>query len=188
MSYSKMMVAVLTAGALIAAGCGEDDAGSAAGNEVDRAFTAEMVPHHESAVVMAKIARDRGQSRFVKALADDIVRTQNQEIDLMRREDTELAAAGVEKGSLGVPEHMMGMDGAPASLKAANPFDREFIGMMLPHHEGALVMAKAELAKGESAELKALARSILSTQQQEITAMRRHLGTDPPRQGAGRSG
>jgi len=183
MRYTKILPALLAAGALVAAGCGDDDssndsASSAAGNAVDRAFVADMVPHHRSAVEMATIAQERGESKFVKQLADDIARTQDQEIDVMRGEDKALAAAGIEQGSLGVPEHMTGMDGEPSSLRTATPFDKAFIDMMLPHHEGAVVMAKAELAKGKSSKLKTLAQSIIVTQQREIAAMRKHLGAD----------
>lgn len=183
MRCMKALPALLAAGALIAGGCGDDDkssdsASSAAGNAVDRAFVADMVPHHESAVEMAKIAQQRGESTFVKQLADDIVRTQGEEIDLMRGEDRKLAAAGAKKGSLGVPEHMMGMDDDPAALKTAEPFDKAFIKMMIPHHEGAVTMARAELAKGKQAKLKTLAQSIITTQQREIAAMRKHNGGD----------
>jgi uncharacterized protein (DUF305 family) len=174
---SLSLVAVTAA---LLAGCGEDSSSEtgakATASPVDRAFVAEMVPHHVSAVQMATIARRRGSSAFVTHLADDIVRTQNAEIATMRAADRRLAAAGVTKGALGVPEHMMGMDGVVSSLKTATPFDPAFLRMMIPHHEGALVMAKVELAKGRDAELKALARQILAAQQREIAAMNDQLG------------
>jgi uncharacterized protein (DUF305 family) len=44
---------------------------------------------------------------------------------------------------------MMGMNGDVAGLKTARPFDRAFLRMMIPHHEGAVLMARAELAKGK---------------------------------------
>jgi uncharacterized protein (DUF305 family) len=97
---------------LTAAGCGSDDSESAAGGKgVDRAFARAMIPHHESAVQMAEIAQERGESRFVRDLADDIVGTQNAEIETLRAQDSELEQAGVEPGDLGVDDHMMGMRG-----------------------------------------------------------------------------
>lgn len=177
----KILPALAVAGALLVAGCGDSESSSdgssaAAGNPVDRAFVADMIPHHESAVQMAQIAQRRGTSEFVKKLADDIVRTQNAEISTMRAADQRLKNAGVTKGSLGVPEHMMGMDHDAASLKTADPFDRAFLQMMIPHHEGAVTMSKAEIAKGKDPELKLLAESIITSQQREITQMREHLG------------
>ncbi len=110
---------------------------------------------------MAQIAQRRGSSEFVKKLADDIVKTQNAETSTLRAADQRLKNAGVKQGSLGVPEHMMGMDDDPASLKTAKPFDAAFIRMMIPHHEGAIAMAKAEIEKGKDAELKKLADEII---------------------------
>jgi len=172
--------ALAIAGALLIAGCGDSDSSSnssssAAGNPVDRAFVADMTPHHESAVQMAQIAQRRGTSEFVKTLADDIVTSQQAEIATMRAADQRLKAAGVAKGTLGVADHKMGMDDDPASLNTAKPFDAAFIRMMLPHHEGALPMARAEIAKGKDPELKTLANAIITAQQREIVQMRKHL-------------
>ena len=183
MNEQKMLAALVAAGALAVAGCGGDEgsttsAGKANGNGTDRAFVAAMVPHHQSAVDMAKIAQERGRSAFVKQLADDIVRTQSEEIATLRREDAALESAGVENGSLGVPDHAMGMEGDPAELRTARPFDEAFLKMMLPHHAGAVEMAKAELAKGQDPELKGLAQRIIDAQTREIREIRRHLGTE----------
>ena len=179
-TWKKTLPAALAAGALAVAGCGGDDppgaTSKAPGNGVDRAFVAAMIPHHESAIVMAKIAQRRGESQFVEQLADDIVASQSREIATMRREDAALDRAGIEPGTLGVGEHMMGMDDDPRELSSADPFDREFIAMMVPHHEGAIEMAKAELARGADPELKAIARDIVDAQQREIAAMGEHVG------------
>ena len=145
------------------------------GGSVDRAFAQAMIPHHESAIEMAKIAQRQGESDFVKQLADDIVAAQQEEIGTLERIDSELAEEGAEVGQLGVPEHMQGMDDDPAELRDADPFDPAFVDMMIPHHEGAIEMAKAELAKGENAELKQLAQEIIDAQQAEIREMREFL-------------
>ena len=179
MHVLKVLTVLLSAAALAVAGCGDSGGGGAStakGNAVDRGFVADMVPHHMLAVEMATVAQERAESRFVKRLATDIVKTQNQEIDTMRREDDTLKAEGVKQGSLGVPQHLTGMDGDVPALRRAKPFDRAFLRMMIPHHEGAVAMARAELSRGKAPTLKALARSILKTQQREIREMREHLG------------
>ncbi len=176
MKMHKTLAALVAAGALTVAGCGDDDPGSTAeGNGTDRAFVAEMIPHHEGAVEMAEIARKRGQSPFVKELANDIVRTQTEEIGELRSEDAELADAGVKPGKLGGGHSAMSMGEDTASLKTAEPFDRAFLEMMLPHHASAVAMAKTELAQGEDPELKALAQAIVDAQEREIRAMRGQL-------------
>jgi uncharacterized protein (DUF305 family) len=117
MKHMRILSVLVAAAAFAVTACGDDNSSGAkgVGDSVDRAFVADMVAHHQSAVEMAKIAQKRATSAFVKQLADDIVRTQNEEIELMRGEDRKLEAAGVTKGSLGVAEHMMGMDGDMAS-------------------------------------------------------------------------
>jgi uncharacterized protein (DUF305 family) len=163
------------AAALLAAGCGDDTASTAAGNATDRAFVAEMVPHHESAVRMAKIAERRGSSTFVTRLADDIERTQTREISMMHARDRIYADAGIKRGSLGMSEHMMGMDGDTTGLSSAKPFDAAFMRMMIPHHKGAIAMATYELDHGRDPRLKSLARAMMAAQQREIRAMGQHL-------------
>ena len=63
--------------------------------------------------------------------------------------------------------------------------EKRFIEMMIPHHEGALVMAKQANEQAERPETKALAASIISSQQKEIDDMRRWykdwFGSDVPK-------
>ena len=179
---STRELALLALGALalsvLVAACGEDVTGSSAGssesasgNGVDRAFAAAMVPHHRSAVDMAEIAEDRSNRTEIKQLADAIVTTQNAEIERLTALDQRLQDAGIEAGDLGVVEHEMGMDDDPSMLEDAKPFDREFIDMMIPHHQGAIRMARVELDRGENPELKELAEAIVDAQAKEIDEM-----------------
>jgi uncharacterized protein (DUF305 family) len=183
-TVSKLLILLLTLlAAGLVAGCGDSDDDSSssspatvAGNAIDRAFVADMVPHHEAAVEMAQIAETEATSAFLEELAADIKRTQAAEIALMKRVDADLAAAGIDIGRLGVDDHMAGMDAGIASLRGAKPFDDKFIALMIPHHRGALNMAEVEIAKGENAELKKLAEDIITAQKREISEMRGHAG------------
>jgi len=47
-------------------------------------------------------------------------------------------------------------------------FDLRFINAMIPHHEGAVVMAKDALSKSKRPQIKKLAQEIISSQQKEI--------------------
>jgi len=58
--------------------------------------------------------------------------------------------------------------------------DRDFAAMMIPHHQGAIDMAKAELLYGKDPVLRRLAQEIVVTQQQEIVVMRRQLDQTLP--------
>ena len=53
--------------------------------------------------------------------------------------------------------------------------DHDFAAMMLPHHQGAIDMAKLELQFGKSPVLRRLAQGIIVEQWQEIEVMQREL-------------
>ncbi len=61
------------------------------------------------------------------------------------------------------------MDVGPADAN----YDLRFIDSMIPHHQGALVMAKEAIAKSKRPELIKLAKAIISNQQQEISQMQK---------------
>lgn len=156
-------------------GCGGGGSPDAPGNGTDRAFVAAMIPHHESAIEMAGVGRARAESPFVAQLATDIIRTQRTELATLRTEDGKLARAGVTRGSLGLSAHDMAMGDDVATLRRAQPFDPVFLRLMIPHHEGALAIAKAEIAKGQDPALKRLAEQVVAGQAGEIRAMRGRL-------------
>lgn len=58
--------------------------------------------------------------------------------------------------------------------------DRDFVAMMIPHHQGAIDMAVAQLRHGHNPQLKRIAQEIIIEQQQEIAAMRMILGQPLP--------
>lgn len=60
-----------------------------------------------------------------------------------------------------------------AGTTASAPFDRLFIDMMAPHHLGAVAMARVALSRAQHAQIKRLARSIITAQNQEISQMKR---------------
>jgi YVTN family beta-propeller protein len=53
--------------------------------------------------------------------------------------------------------------------------DRDFASMMIPHHQGAVDMAKIQLLYGRDPVLRRLAQEIVATQNEEIAVMRRRL-------------
>ncbi len=58
--------------------------------------------------------------------------------------------------------------------------DLDFVAIMVPHHQGAIDMAQAELRYGHNEQLRRMAQEIIVTQQQEIAAMRLALGQPLP--------
>jgi hypothetical protein len=70
------------------------------------------------------------------------------------------------------------MDGM--STRPTGDVDRDFVAMMVPHHQGAIDMAQAELRYGHNEQLRRIAQEIVVEQQQEIVAMRVALGQPLP--------
>jgi len=66
------------------------------------------------------------------------------------------------------------------SIRHSGDPDRDFAPMMIPHHQGAIDMAKAELQFGRDPALRRLAQGIIVEQQQEIELMRRQLQRPSP--------
>jgi uncharacterized protein (DUF305 family) len=67
---------------------------------------------------------------------------------------------------------------ADMRIKPTGDVDRDFVAMMVPHHQGAVDMAKAELEYGHNEQLRRLAREIVAMQQQ-ITVMRDAVADGP---------
>ena len=77
---------------------------------------------------------------------------------------------------------MQAMDRMDAGMMAAKPTgdpDRDFAAMMIPHHQGAVDMAKIQLIYGRDPVLRRLAQAIIVEQQQEIELMQRFLHEPP---------
>jgi uncharacterized protein (DUF305 family) len=64
--------------------------------------------------------------------------------------------------------------------KPGGDVDHDFVQMMVPHHQGAIDMAVAEIRYGHNEQLKRIAQEIIIDQQQEIAAMRLALGQPLP--------
>ncbi len=71
------------------------------------------------------------------------------------------------------------MNQMSASLKGKNgdAFDKAFLAEMIPHHEGAVVMAKQVLQTSKRPELIKLANDIISAQNKEINMMKGWMST-----------
>ncbi|GAX38520.1 DUF305 domain-containing protein [Nodularia sp. NIES-3585] len=148
----------------------------------DLRFIDGMIVHHQGAVDMAQEAQEKSQRPELKQLADEIITAQNQEIAQMQQwrstwypnaGDTPMAYHA-EMGHMMemTPEQkqamMMSMDLGAADAE----FDLRFINGMIPHHEGAVVMAQDALQKSQRPEMKELAQEIIKAQETEINQMK----------------
>jgi hypothetical protein len=76
--------------------------------------------------------------------------------------------------SVAMSRMMAGMD-----VKASGDVDKDFVAMMVPHHQGAIDMAQSELLYGHNEQLRRMAQEIIADQTQEIAAMHLAIGESP---------
>lgn len=149
-------------------------------SQIDSHFIEQMIPHHEDAITMANLALTRAEHLEIKALADDIIKAQSEEIDQMMQWyklwfGSEVLNISSSMGhGMGVMMHggMMGNETDIETLNNAKLFDKEFIEQMVPHHQMAVMMAQMLLRGTTRPEMKQLAGNIISSQTKEINQMR----------------
>ncbi len=132
----------------------------------DLRFIDGMITHHQGAIDMATEAQTQATKQEIKDLADAIIAAQEREIAQMQtwRETWYPGAA---------PTEGMGMDmGAMEVAPGDELYDLRFIEAMIPHHEGAINMAKEAQTMAEHAEIKDLAADIITAQEAEIAQMK----------------
>ncbi len=143
-------------------------------SSVDTMFAQMMIPHHEQAVEMSKLAKTRSSNPDVLALAQQIHDAQAPEIELMQ------SWLGGE-GAVDMMDHDMGMGGMldeadMATLESATgaQFDKLFLEGMIAHHEGALEMTDLILDSSNE-DVKTLGQNIVESQTAEIATMKAML-------------
>ncbi|MDZ7963987.1 MAG: DUF305 domain-containing protein [Nostoc sp. DedSLP03] len=147
----------------------------------DLRFIDAMTPHHQGAVEMANVAQQKSKRPQIKKLADNIIKSQNQEITQMKqwRQAWYPKAGDKPMAYNSQMDHMMEMSSdqmktmmMSQDLGAADAeFDLRFINAMIPHHEGAVTMAQDALSKSKRPEIKKLAQEIVKAQDIEIKQM-----------------
>ncbi|MEP0916253.1 DUF305 domain-containing protein [Leptolyngbya sp. DQ-M1] len=145
--------------------------------QADQHFIVMMIPHHEDAVEMSKLALQRATHPELKTLASTIQTTQTREIEQMRTwykqwYGTEVPAwqSGVHNSGMR-HQGMMRMRSDLAALQSAKDFDRAFLEEMIPHHQMAVMMAQMLLSNPQHPELRDLATSVIKTQTDDINQM-----------------
>ena len=179
---------LLTASALVVAGC---SAGAAAGdtgntaagasssshaarfNRADVDFVQRMIAHHRGALEVADLAAGRAQDQRVKDLAERIRFTEDLEIKTMTGWLDDWGKTTSLSADTG------GMDLSTLQAASGRDFDRMWLQMLSQHHGRAVDAANSEITSGDNQHAVALAKQIVDTQGtdiQEVQALLTELG------------
>ncbi|MFF3662190.1 DUF305 domain-containing protein [Streptomyces olivochromogenes] len=191
-------IAGTTAAVLVAAGAityavAESDGSGSSGTKVpsadsaDAGFARDMAVHHQQAVEMSYIVRDRTDNVEVRRLAYDIAQTQaNQRGMLLGWLDLwELpkVSADAPMTWMGMGDMASGKDGAlmpgmatNTEMKKLNTLNGKqaevfYLQLMTDHHKGGIHMAEGCVAKCTVGVEKKLAQGMVDAQQSEIQLM-----------------
>ncbi|GGZ94867.1 DUF305 domain-containing protein [Streptomyces bluensis] len=187
-------VGAVTAGVLLLTACGGDDmggmdhgsgsssasesapagngAGAASFNDADVAFAQMMIPHHEQALEMARLADGRASDAEIKDIVGKIEKAQDPEIATMKgwlgswKQPTAMESMpGMDHGGDGM---MSDTDMKDLKAMKGTEFDKMFAQMMIDHHNGAITMAKDEQKKGKNGDAVKMAGDIVKGQSAEV--------------------
>jgi len=191
-------LAIVAAAALVLGACSSHDSmsstatipESAGFNATDVAFAQGMIPHHAQAIEMADMVDGRTTNPDVVALATQIRGAQGPEIQTMTGWLNSWGQpipstdghgghdmSGMESMMMSGMMSKADMDRLMKSKGSA--FDRMWIEMMILHHEGAVEMARSELATGKDPAVKRLAQAVIDGQTAEIATMNSLLAKLP---------
>jgi uncharacterized protein (DUF305 family) len=144
-----------------------------------------MIVHHDQAVLMALLIRDKTADPLLKSMATDVILTQENQMGQMIGwlNLWGLPATGTQPPMAWMGHEVAGpMPGMATPMELARlatltgtEADAEFLRLMSRHHQGAIPMAEFAAARSGVPAVRALARAIVTSQQAEIAAMEEML-------------
>jgi uncharacterized protein (DUF305 family) len=144
----------------------------------DTDFATLMKVHHQGAVDMAHLLLAKGTDPKLKQMAQRMITSQQNEIAAF----SNILNSNSPNNSSGddfYKETMKGMDNMHMDMDQSGSVDKQFVQMMIPHHQGAIDMSGTYLKSGaKNNQLKKMATAIIADQQKEITEMQAWLNNN----------
>ncbi|MDJ0938141.1 MAG: DUF305 domain-containing protein [Woeseiaceae bacterium] len=153
----------------------------------DTKFMQDMIPHHNQAVQMSALVAERTNRKAIIDVAGRIDASQADEIEFMQRwlrERGEEVSDPTAHHAMHTDHKMAGMASpeqmAELATLSGTDFDRLFLQLMIPHHEGAITMVEELLEQPGAAYdpiLYEFTSDIVNDQAAEIERMNELLGS-----------
>jgi uncharacterized protein (DUF305 family) len=160
-----------------------DHGGMIQAAEFDLMYIDMMIPHHESIIALATVARDELTHPRLIEIADEIVATQQGEIDelqALRAEwygDAEPVSMEMIMGMPGMSSDMAMMDQQMSAewqvqaFCAAGDKDLAFVDQVIPHHQMAVDTSRVAVDLATHPELVEIAQQVITAQEAEIAEL-----------------
>lgn len=137
----------------------------------DVQFLNGIIQHHEDGIKMMEMAEQKAQSPKVKSIAQKMSDDQQKEISELKDMRDQIQPNAPEK----VDMHMLGMK--PMNMEKlenayGKTFDKEFLKMMIMHHQDAVKMTSDALRRAKTEDVKMKAKDMQEKQKNEISQMR----------------
>lgn len=143
--------------------------------EASRTFLRKMVSHHRVGVILATLAADHGVTPEIRMLGRLMVAQHEAELQVMRQWWRSWFGGAVPKLDDEEYASMAGMPHPAAleelRLKRGDDFEQGFLALMIPHHQGAVLMSDDAIAHARDPRVALLADSIRHVQQAQIERM-----------------
>ena len=144
--------------------------------DFDYDFANLMIMHHQMAIDMSQVEIQKGSDQTIKNMANGIIVAQKIEIRIMQQflQNYKIPLSNnLLNQSLKLTTEMKEMMDKMNAIKMTNNIDKDYVAMMIPHHESAVEMAKSQLLFGTQNNLVALAKNIIEDQNFEINEFKK---------------